>query len=98
MTDSDKLLQLCAVTALKGTLVLATGWFCLYLLKRASASVRHWVCSLTLISAIVIPVFASIAPAWAVPILPSAVSTPISTSVFDLAKPLLQASQNLDAD
>src|SRR5258706_6604885 len=72
MINADRGLELLVVASLKGTLVLVIAWALMTILKRASASVRHWICSLALVSTIAIPLLQLAAPVWFVPILPNA--------------------------
>ncbi|MFH1999560.1 MAG: M56 family metallopeptidase [Planctomycetota bacterium] len=57
-------------TAVKGLVLLLLACLAVLLLRRASASARHWVWMLTLVSLIALPLLALILPAWNLPILP----------------------------
>ncbi len=72
--NSEKIAQLAMLSVLKSTLLLIVAGLAMRLLSRASASVRHLVCSMALTCAIVIPVLALAIPAWRVS-LPQATNT-----------------------
>ncbi|MHB8628934.1 MAG: extracellular solute-binding protein [Aggregatilineales bacterium] len=77
--NTETIVQLLLIATLKTTLILAMTWIGLRLLKRASASVRHWTCSVALVSAMLIPAFGVFAPTWSIPILPE-MNNPVANS------------------
>src|SRR5256885_15217828 len=74
MTDRQ-LLEFLVLASLKGILLLIAAWIWLVVVKRASASVRFWVCALAIMGVMVIPIAAYLIPAWSVHILPAATET-----------------------
>ncbi|HLY27516.1 MAG TPA: extracellular solute-binding protein [Aggregatilineales bacterium] len=70
MSDEKMLLLLVSAWA-KGTLVILAAFICLALLRRASASIRSWLCSLAVISALGIPLLTLAIPTWTLPVLPA---------------------------
>lgn len=61
---SEKIVALLIGSSLKGTMLLAAVLLALRLLKHRSASVRHWLCSMALLSVVIIPALTLLIPAW----------------------------------
>jgi ABC-type glycerol-3-phosphate transport system substrate-binding protein/beta-lactamase regulating signal transducer with metallopeptidase domain len=72
---ADQTAQFVALTALKSALLLAAVLVGAALLRRRAAALRHWVLALGLAGALLLPLLASVTPAWSLAVLP-AVNTP----------------------
>jgi len=57
-------------STLKGLLILGAAYLSLLRFQRASAAVRHWICSLAVLSLVLVPLIEVVIPAWSMPILP----------------------------
>lgn len=90
---SDKIFQLLVTSSVKVTLICAVVYGLIILLKRNSASLRHWLLALTLLSALLIPILTVAMPAWWVAILPEA---PVAASKSWFSLTSLNALSNTD--
>jgi ABC-type glycerol-3-phosphate transport system substrate-binding protein/beta-lactamase regulating signal transducer with metallopeptidase domain len=96
MKDTDMLHlngleQLLLASSLKGTVVLLGVWAWLVLVKRASASIRYWLCSLSLLSVLLMPLLALAVPAWSMAIVPGATQSTVGASALHLPRSTLVA-------
>jgi TonB family protein len=69
MSDAWELLLEVSV---KGTLVLGTAFLLSLALRRASASTRHWLWTVALAAVLLLPLLATVLPAWEAPVPPLA--------------------------
>src|SRR5579859_2979190 len=73
--SAETIVGMLAIAMLKTSLILIITFVILKLLRNSSASLRHWVCTLALISALIIPVLGLMSPSWFIPVLPEAIAT-----------------------
>ena len=62
--------------SVKGALLLLATGILVYTLRRASASLRHWIWCLAFCGLVLLPVLSALLPAWSLPILPAGDSPP----------------------
>jgi beta-lactamase regulating signal transducer with metallopeptidase domain len=78
--------------AAKGLLVLAIATSACALLRRRSAATRHLVLSTAMISLLLLPVLASLVPAWPLPLLPASWAAPVEAVEDDAATKAAESS------
>src|SRR5690348_7913597 len=66
----DPILQFLVVASLKTACILLVTFGGLWLMRQASASLRHWLLNISMIAALVLPVFTWLMPSWSLAILP----------------------------